>query len=102
MAERIQKLLTTSPVNLVKKTKAGEKEIDIIPMINDIGVRYDNDSDTLKITCTLSAASAEYLNPEMLITAMKKNIGVMSGNPAHEWYTIMRTELLKSDMTRFE
>ena len=99
LAERIQALLTTSPVNLVKKTKAGEKEIDIIPMINEVKTAYDG---TVKIQCTLSASSTEYLNPEMLITAMKQHLGVMSGDPSEEWYTIMRTELLKSDMTRFE
>ena len=99
MAENIQKLLTTSPVNLVKKTKAGEKEIDIVPMINEIKTSCDGN---IKISCTLSASSTEYLNPEMLITAMKQHLGVMSGDPSKEWYTIMRTELLKADMTRFE
>ena len=99
MAQSIQKLLTTSPVALTKKTKSGEKEIDIIPMINEIKTEYDGN---IKIRCTLSASSTEYLNPEMLITAMKQHIGVMSGDPTKEWYTIMRTELLKSDMTRFE
>ena len=99
MAQSIQKLLTTSPVALTKKTKSGEKEIDIIPMINEIKTEYDGN---IKIRCTLSASSTEYLNPEMLIAAMKQRIGVMSGDPTKEWYTIMRTELLKSDMTRFE
>ncbi len=99
LAEKVQKLLTTSPVTLTKKTKAGEKEIDIVPMINEIKTAYDGN---IKISCTLSASSTEYLNPEMLITAMKQHLGVMNGDPSKEWYTIMRTELLKSDMTRFE
>ena len=99
LAEKVQKLLTTSPVTLTKKTKAGEKEIDIVPMINEIKTAYDGN---IKISCTLSASSTEYLNPEMLITAMKQHLGVMNGDPSKEWYTIMRTELLKADMTRFE
>lgn len=99
LAEKVQNLLTTSPVTLTKKTKAGEKEIDIVPMINEIKTSFDGN---IKITCTLSASSTEYLNPEMLITAMKQHLGVMSGDPSKEWYTIMRTDLLKTDLTRFE
>lgn len=99
LAQKVQNLLTTSPVTLTKKTKAGEKEIDIVPMINEIKTVYDGN---IKISCTLSASSTEYLNPEMLITAMKQHLGVMNGDPSREWYTIMRTELLKADMTRFE
>ena len=99
MAKSIQSLLTTSPVTLTKKTKAGEKEIDIVPMINEIKTEYDGN---IRIHCTLSASSTEYLNPEMRVTAMKQHLGVMSGDPSEEWYTIMRTELLKSDMTRFQ
>ena len=102
MAAKAQQLLTMSPLTLVKRTKSGEKEIDIIPLIESVNVRFDSGCDTLKITCVLSASSTEYLNPEMLITALKQNLGVMSGNPAEEWYTIMRTELLKQDLTRFE
>ena len=102
MAEEIQQILTASPLNLVKKTKSGEKEIDIIPMIYSINALYDDNSQIIKISCTLSASSKEYLNPEMLITALKQKLGIMSGDPMNEWYTIMRTELLKADMTKFK
>ncbi len=99
VAAKAQKLLSTSPLTMVKRTKSGEKEIDIIPLINHVQVSLDGG--VLKIGCTLSASSTEYLNPEMLITALKQGLGIMCGDPAEEWYTIMRTELLKSDMTRF-
>ncbi len=99
VAEKAQALLTSAPLIMTKKTKSGEKEVDIVPMINDVRVCFDN---TLKITCTLSASSAEYLNPEMLITALKNNLGILCGNQADEWYTIMRTNLFKHDMTVFE
>lgn len=102
MASKAQKLLTTSPLMLIKRTKSGEKEVDIIPMIHSVDVKFDSDSKTIKINCVLSASSTEYLNPEMLLTALKQNLVVMSGDPTQEWYTIMRTELLKQDLTRFE
>ena len=102
MAEDIQNLLTTSPIVLTKKTKSGEKEIDIIPLIYSVNTVFDCEVSTVKINCILSASSTEYLNPEMLITALKQKIGIMSGDAREEWYSIMRTELLKEDMTKFE
>lgn len=101
-AQMAQALLTTSPLMLTKRTKSGEKEVDIVPMINEVRAVFGEADGILKIKCTLSASSTEYLNPEMLITAMKQNLGILCGNPAKEWYTIMRTELLKSDMTAFK
>ncbi len=94
-------LFKGSPLVMTKKSKSGEKEIDIIPLINDINVRFDEVDKLLKIFCTLSATSTEYLNPEMLVTALKEHLGLLQGNPAEEWYTIMRTELLRADLTSF-
>ena len=102
MAQKISALLTTAPLNLIKKTKSGEKEIDIIPLINEITAIFDVQTKTVKISCVLSASATEYLNPEMLITALKRELGILSGDPINEWYTILRTELLKADLTRFE
>ena len=101
MAENAEKLLTTAPLVMTKKTKSGEKDVDIIPMIKSANAVYDKESGTIKMSCVLSASSTEYLNPELLITALKQNLGLLAGDPSKEWYTIMRTELLKSDLTRF-
>ncbi len=101
MAEEIQKTLTTSPLTLVKKTKAGEKEIDIIPLIYAVNTCYNKDTGGIDIDATVSASTNEYLNPEMLISGLKSSLGILSGEPTEEYYSIKRTELLKSDMTKF-
>lgn len=101
MAEDIQKTLTTSPLTLVKKTKAGEKEIDIIPLIYSVATSYNEDTGSIDIETTVSASTNEYLNPEMLITGLKTKLGILSGDPTKEYYSIMRTELLKENMTVF-
>ncbi len=101
MAKSAQSLFTTSPLELTKKTKSGEKKVDIIPLINSIKVIFDDCSSTLKINCMLSASSTDYLNPEMLITALKNNLSILCGNPINEWYTILRTGLFKADLTEF-
>ena len=102
LSEEIQSVLTTSPVMLTKKTKSGEKEIDIIHLIYSVNTSFDSERSTVKINCVLSASSTEYLNHEMLITALKQKLGIMSGDAREEWYSIMRTELLRQDMTKFE
>ena len=101
MADDAQRLLTQSPLTLVKRTKSGEKQVDIITMINSVKTCFDKECGTLKLQCVLSASSTEYLNPEMLITALKQNLGIMSGDPSEEWYTIMRTGLMNKDMSMF-
>ena len=85
MASEIEKTLTTSPLNLVKRTKSGEKEIDIVPLINEAKVSFDSDRGTIKISVVLSASSTSFLNPEMLITAMKQKNGILAGSLSDEW-----------------
>ena len=102
LAKKANDVLTTSPLVMTKRTKSGEKDVDIIPMVKSADVCYDNEAETLKLSCVLSASSTEYLNPEMLITALKENIGILAGAPSVEWYTIMRTNLLTSDLKEFK
>ncbi len=99
MAARIKRALTESPLMLTKKTKSGEKEIDIVPLIRSADVGFADGQ--IIISATLSAAVGEFLNPEMLISGLKQSCGILSGDPSKEWYTILRTALRKKDMTLF-
>ena len=101
LADRMKQTLMTSPLLLTKRTKAGEKEIDIVPMIHEVEVKYCESEAILRIDATLSATTGEFLNPEMLITALKREYGILSGNPMEEWYTILRTSVMKADFTKF-
>ncbi len=102
LADKAKSLLSTSPLVMLKKSKSGEKEVDIIPMIKSVDAYYHEENKTLKIKCLLSASSTVYLNPEILITALKNNLGIMSGDPTEEWYTIMRTGLYTPDLEFFK
>ncbi len=100
IAEDIKKALTVSPLMLTKKTKSGEKEIDIVPLIKSADVGF---ADGVVIICaTLSASVGEFLNPEMVISGLKQRCGILSSDPTSEWYTILRTSVRKKDMTLFE
>ncbi len=95
----IIELFTTSPLTMVKKTKSGGKEVDITPLIHSILATVKGDD--IELDATVSASSAEYLNPEILISALKEKLGFLCGDPKREYYSIMRTNLLREDMTEF-
>ena len=101
LAQKAQKLLTTSPLVLTKKSKSGEKEVDIIPFIKSISAEYDAKKDSVDIKTTVKASSTEYLNPELIVTGLRKYLGVLAGDPVTEYYSIMRTAIFKEDMTEF-
>ena len=102
LAAEIQTMLTTSPVNLVKKTKSGEREIDIVEMIKSVKAEYSEDTKTIKMHAVLSAGAESFLNPEMLMTAIKARFGILTDDLASGWYTIMRVASLTKDMKVFE
>ncbi len=98
MAAKMQALYTTAPLLMTKKTKSGDKEIDITAMIKKIKVTADPAKPGhLHISAILSAGMSEHLNPEMLIQAAKLHCGILSGDPAAEHYTILRTHVYLCD-----
>jgi len=72
--------LDADAIVMMKRTKSGEKETDIKPMIHS----YKKDGKAL--TCVLSASPSEYLNPEYIA----KYLGIPD-------CTILRTRVLLSD-----
>ena len=101
LAEDIENILTTSPLNMVKRTKAGEKEIDIVPLIKSVKAWYDEKAGSIKLQGVFSASSTEFLNPEMIITALKQKEIILLGSLADEHYSITRIGVMKEDMTEF-
>ncbi len=100
-AAELEKLFTTSPLTLVKKTKSGEREIDIVPLIKSVSAVYNKGGGSIGMKSVLSAETENFLNPEMLITAIKTKYGILTAENAEEWYSITRKKSLKADMTEF-
>ncbi len=102
-AQRLQTLYTTSPLYMTKKTKSGDKEIDIVGMIRRVKVVYNEaHPNEIRISAILSAGNSEHLNPEFLIKAAKDHLGILCGDPKNETYSILRTHVyLADDTTEF-
>lgn len=90
--------LLASPVMMVKKSKSGEKEVDITAFIKKIAITSKNGE--MKINAILSAGSTENLNPEYIVTALK-NAGLFGSDPDSS-YRIMRNKVYDKFLIEFK
>ena len=98
LAARLQALYTGGNLIMTKKTKSGDKEIDISPMIRHIKVTCDTQrKNALHVSAVLSAGSADHLNPEMLIKLARTHCGILSEDNVGELYSILRTKVFLAD-----
>ena len=95
MADEINRVLSTRPLTVTRRTKSGEKEVDILDFIHRCGAKFENGA--IKLNAVLSAGEGNYLNPELLITALKKAVGILSGSVTEERYRILRRRVLLAD-----
>lgn len=101
MAGKIAAVLARDEVFMTKKTKSGEKEINIIELIDSCKVGWCDESREVVMDLRLATGSARNLNPELLISALKRELGILCGNPTEEHYTIMRERFLTADYQEF-
>ena len=98
LASALEALYTTSPLSMVKKSKSGDKEIDLTQYIRGIRVICpDAHPEQIRISAVLSAGSTEHLNPELLVKAAKERGLILGGDPTVESYSILRTHVYLSD-----
>ena len=91
--------LFASPVMMTKKSKSGEKEVDITSFIKNI--TFSAVSGCLTINAVLSAGSQENLNPEYVVTAIK-NGGLFGNSPDNDSYRIMRNKVYDKYLIEFK
>ena len=78
------------PIIMTKRSKSGDKEVNILPMIHSVkAVAADG---LIKIRATLRAGNTENLNPEYLVGAMRDQLGILPEDGALDevWYRILR------------
>jgi radical SAM family uncharacterized protein/radical SAM-linked protein len=88
---RIEELFR-KPVMMTKRSKSGEKEVDITSFIKSL--RAEKKEDVLTVTAVIAAEQENYLNPEYIAQAVEQSFGV-SGESG--WHVIDRTRLLLED-----
>ena len=97
---KINEFFSTKPIMMTKKTKSGEKEIDITESIHAFKASFCSDCGKIKINATLTAGS-ESLSPEFLMSALRKYEILPEASLAEESYSIMRLRVLANDGKEF-
>ena len=101
--EQIAKIFAVDELKMTKRTKSGEKEFNIIPFIKSFCVTRDDEKNSLKINAVLSVAAESYLNPEMIISAIKEKCSILHEESELNKYTIMRKNIFFADgVTEFK
>ncbi|MBR5539021.1 MAG: TIGR03936 family radical SAM-associated protein [Clostridia bacterium] len=88
LADKCAEELSVSPLVVLKRTKSGERDVDISSQIAYANVAFENGE--IVIGARLTADSANFLNPEYLVKVLKEKCGVLSDEVSDE-YSIMRT-----------
>ncbi|MBR7184460.1 MAG: TIGR03936 family radical SAM-associated protein [Clostridia bacterium] len=95
MAAEAERILTTSPLMMVKRSKSGEREVDLVPMIRS--VRAEGGAGELTLRLVLSAAGADYLNPELVVTALRERLWAGVEHPDTLSWRILREQVYCAD-----
>jgi len=89
------------PLPVMKKTKSGEREVDLAEGLLRADVRLENG--VISLTAVLAAGEGRYISPEALISVLRQKTGILSGDPMREHYRILRRRVLLADgQTEFE
>ena len=91
MPARIEELFR-SPVVMSKRSKSGEREVDITTYIQSL--RAEAEGDRLTVTAVTSAEQENYLNPEYIAQAVERETGLPG---ERGWHVITRRKLLLAD-----
>ncbi len=94
------KNLFENECNVTKITKSGsEKTVNLCEFIHSFNAEYINGE--LVINTILCADSEKYLNPELLIEAIKKYLDILTTDTIDEYYSILRNKMFNYDLTEF-
>ena len=99
-AQKIDSFFKGDPIIMTKRTKAGDKDIDIRDYIRDIRADYCEKCGNIKINVVLSAGG-ESLNPEFIMSALKKYAVLPEVPLTEESYSILRSRVLDSNNNEF-
>ena len=100
LAEKCNELFAKEQILVFKKTKSGEQNVDIKPLIHTAVARAEGELTVFDLV--LSADQSCFLNPEHIVTAIRGYTGILTEETlTTEYYTILRESAHKADMSEF-
>ena len=86
------------PITMIKKSKSGEKEVDITTFVKRI--EFESTNGVLTARAILSAGATENLNPEYIVTALRE-CPDLKDDLGDVTYTIMRNKVFDKFLIEF-
>lgn len=95
-AGKIDRIFSQSELKIIKRSKSGDKQTDILPYIRNID--YTSEKGRLCVSAVLCVSSADFLNPEYIVSVIYDALGLSKENyMLGQGYSIVRRSLLISD-----
>lgn len=96
--EKINELFSHECI-VTKRSKSGEKEVDICTFIKSINAKGENGF--VEINAVVCAGNENNLNPELIVDAIRKYLCIMDSETTDEYTEIMRNRMLDADLNEF-
>lgn len=93
MADACHAALVARPITVYKRTKAGSRDVDVSPAIIEASASYLSEVNEVLLTLHLRAEGGSFLNPDYIVKYIKERTGILTGDTAKEWYTVVRSHL---------
>lgn len=101
LASKCNKLFEKDQIFVLKKTKSGEQNVDIKPLIHSANATATGD--LVKLNLILSADQSCFLNPEYIADALRNAFGILTEESiTTDYYTILRERAYKANMAEFK
>ena len=97
LAARIREVLADKELSFTKRTKSGEKIVNVSDLIHSATVCYEEGA--IRIEAVLATGEGKTLTPEAIVTILRERLGLFGGNPLEERYRILRREIYLADAT---
>lgn len=97
IAEKLNERVSREELIITKRTKSGEKDINIIPLIKSFEAKLSDDCQKISVKAMLSVNPDSYLNPEHLLSAFDREYAILTGDADKIVYTIMRNATYFAD-----
>ena len=91
LAAKCAALLSQKPLTVFKRSKAGDRDVDISGSILSVTASYEEGA--IRLFVTLRAEGGAFLNTDYLLTYLRDKAGILSGSPLEESACVMRLAL---------
>ena len=93
LADTCHAALQARPIMVFKRTKAGERDVDISQAILGASAVYQEKEGDILLSIHLRAEGGSFLNPDYIVQYIREKTGILSHTLAQEWYTVIRSHL---------